>query len=388
MKDVLILGGGFAGIQAAIELQKSKKFRVTLVSDRDYLYIYPISIWVPVHKIGFNDVKVRLSDIAQAYPFQVIVDSVTEIHAAEKEVVCNGRRLNYDYLIVAFGADKMKHKGIGNTLSICGKPEVSVEIRTAIDKLVAQGSGNIAVGFGGNPKDTSAVRGGPAFELLFNIHNMLTRKKIRNNFSLTFFAPMEKPGARMGENSMSMVDSMFAKYGIQKRYGKKISEFEKDAVVFEDGSKLPSDLILFIPASAGHSVLEASDLPLSEAGFIKIDDYCKVEGFPDVYAIGDIAALKGPDWKAKQGHIAEEMGRNAAFNIIRTEEGSSERKGYVESLNILCIMDTGNGAAFVFRNNRKAIAIPMPFLGHWMKRSWGVYAKLTKKGLFPRLPGL
>ena len=48
MKQVLILGGGFAGIQTAIELQKSRKFKVTLVSDRDFLYIYPISIWVPV----------------------------------------------------------------------------------------------------------------------------------------------------------------------------------------------------------------------------------------------------------------------------------------------------------------------------------------------------
>ena len=57
MKNVLILGGGFAGIQTAIELQKSKKFEVTLVSDRDFLYIYPISIWIPVRHVEFEDVK-------------------------------------------------------------------------------------------------------------------------------------------------------------------------------------------------------------------------------------------------------------------------------------------------------------------------------------------
>ena len=39
MKKVLILGGGFAGIQTAIELQKKNKFEVTLISERDYLYI-------------------------------------------------------------------------------------------------------------------------------------------------------------------------------------------------------------------------------------------------------------------------------------------------------------------------------------------------------------
>jgi sulfide:quinone oxidoreductase len=49
MKKVLILGGGFAGLQAAIELQKSNNQDISLVSDRDYLCIYPISTWMPVN---------------------------------------------------------------------------------------------------------------------------------------------------------------------------------------------------------------------------------------------------------------------------------------------------------------------------------------------------
>ena len=48
-KKVLVLGGGFAGLEAAIFLRK-EEYDVTLVSERDYFYIYPTSIWVPVHK--------------------------------------------------------------------------------------------------------------------------------------------------------------------------------------------------------------------------------------------------------------------------------------------------------------------------------------------------
>lgn len=380
-KSVLILGGGFAGIQTAIQLQKSGKFKVTLVSDRDYLYLFPISIWVPVHIKEFNDVKVPLANIQKKYPFEVIIDSVKEIHAASHEVICTKQTLNYDYLVVAFGADKMKHKGIENTLSICGKPEVSVSIRDGIDALIAKGSGKIAIGFGGNPKDKSAVRGGPAFELIFNIHNMLKKKKIRQNFDLTFFAPMAEPGAKMGTGSLAMLDKMFDKYTIGKRFGKKITEFEPSAVVFEDGSKLEADLTLFIPASAGHHVLQTSDLPVTEAGFIQIDTSCQVRGMKNVYAIGDISAMEGPEWIAKQGHVAELMGRVAAHNIISTETGTGTKKHYHESPNILCVMDTGNGAAFVFRNTTKSFIIPMPFLGHWMKRGWGTYSKITKVGI-------
>jgi len=388
MKKVLILGGGFAGIQTAIQLQKSGKFNVTLVSDRDYLYLFPISIWVPVRQIDFENVKVPLAKIQKKYLFEVIIDSVKEIHAKDHQVVCENQTLSFDYLVVAFGAEKMKHKGIENTLSICGKPEVSLSIRDGIDALIKKGNGKIAIGFGGNPKDKSAMRGGPAFELAFNIHNLLKKKKIRQNYELTFFAPMEEPGAKMGKSSLAMLDKMLAQYKIGKRFGKKITEFEPSAVVFEDGSKLEADLTLFIPASAGHQVLKSSDLPLSDAGFIQIDNYCQVRELPDVYAIGDISAMEGPEWIAKQGHVAELMGRNTAHNILSKEKGTTDFKGYQEELNILCVMDTGNGAAFIFRNSKRSFIIPMPIVGHWMKKGWGIYSKLTKLGKFPRVPGM
>jgi sulfide:quinone oxidoreductase len=388
MKKVLILGGGFAGLQTAVELQKKKIFEITLVSERDYLYLYPISIWIPVHIKEFEDVKVQLSGIQKKYPFNVVIDKVTEIHASENIVVCENNTFTYDYLVVAFGAEKMQHKGMSNTLSICSKPEMSVDIRNRIDELVGKKSGKIAIGFGGNPNDKSAVRGGPAFELVFNIHNYLKSKKLRQNFELTFFAPMDEPGARMGKGALGMIDKLFAGYNIKKQFGLKIKEFLPDGIIFEDDSKLDSDLTMFIAAGKGPAALAKSDLPLSEAGFIKINNFCEVPGVRNVYAIGDIAAIEGPDWIAKQGHLAELMGRNAAYNIIENESGSSGKRGYQEHLSILCVMDTGNGAAFVLRNGKRAFMIPMPVIGHWMKKGWGVYSKLTKLGKFPRLPGL
>jgi len=159
-------------------------------------------------------------------------------------------------------------------------------------------------------------------------------------------------------------------------------------VTFEDDSTLPSDLILFIPATAGHSALKNFNLPLNDAGFVRIDNTCKVQDCGNIYAIGDCAAIEGPGWIAKQGHIAELMGRVAAFNITAHASGRSERKTYQEHLNILCVMDTGNGAAFVYRNDKRAFAIPMPYIGHLLKKGWGWYAKMKALGYIPRLPGL
>ena len=392
MKKVLILGGGFAGVDAAGYLRKAN-YDVTLVSDRDYFYIYPTSIWVPTREVGFSDVCVDLKELQKAHGFNLIVDGVSKIEAKENRVTLHSGKVldDYDYLIVALGAHKMKHPGIENTLSICAAPEQSIAIADALDKLVAKGSGKIAFGFGGNPKDTSAVRGGPGFELMFNVHNMLKKKGIRQNFELNFFAPMPQPGARMGTQALSMMDKMFAKQELNKHFGKKIKRFEEDGVVFEDESKLESDFTMFIPAGAGHEVIINSDLPTNEAGFVSINDYCEVtiDGeISNVYAIGDTAALEGPDWRAKQGHVAEVMAKNSAFNIQERDKNSATRKGYQEHLNILCVMDTGDGAGFVYRDDKKAFMIPMPILGHMMKKGWGWYCRNSKLGKIPRIPGM
>ena len=385
MKKVLILGGGFAGVETAIKLQKSKLFEVTLISDRDFLYVYPVTIWLPVRAIDYDNVKIPLADIQRKHRFNLIIDQVTAIKAAENKVFLQNQTLDYDYLVVAFGAGKVQVQGVENTTTICGRPDQAIELRDKLDALVAKGSGKIAIGFGGNPKDKSAVRGGPGFELIFNIHHYLKKKGLRDKFELTMFAPMAEPGSRMGKGAMKAVYSMFGSQKILSRFGKKITSFLPDGILFEDGSRLESDLTMFIAAGAGAPVLKNTDLPLSEAGFVKINNHNQVEEYPNVFAVGDAAAYEGPEWTAKQGHIAEIMGANAAYNIIQIENRSSKRKGYQEHLSILCVMDMGNGAAFVYRDSKREFMIPMPVFGHWMKRAWGVYTRWTKLGLIPKI---
>jgi len=387
MKKVLVLGGGFAGVEAAIFLRKAG-IDTTLISNRDYFYIYPTSIWIPTGEAEFDDIAVPLEDISKVHGFELIIDEVQEINAKEKKVVCKNNTYESEYLVVAIGSGKMQHEGSENFLSICGKPEESLEIKAKIDELIAKGSGKIAMGFGGNPKDPSNVRGGPAFEVIFNVHNQLKKLKIRDNFELTFFAPMAQPGARMGEQALKMMDMFFSRLNIKTHFGKKIKKFESDGIVFEDDSKLESDFTMFIPAGNGHDVFKNSDLPLNEAGLVKVNDYCEVEGFEGVYAVGDSVALEGPDWRAKQGHIAEVMARNTAHNIEQELKGGSDKKGYKDHLNILCVMDSGDGAAFVYRDNKGGKMIPMPIIGHWLKKGWGWYCRNSKLGKIPRIPGM
>jgi sulfide:quinone oxidoreductase len=387
-RRALVVGGGFAGVEAATDLARDGGFEVTLVSDRDFLWLYPTSIWIPTREMAFEGAQVSLAEIAGKHGFELVIDSVQAVRSADNRVIGAAAEYEYDYLVLAMGAAKLRPAGVEHTLSICGAPEVSLEIRDRLDALIERGSGHIAVGFGGNPKDPSGVRGGPAFELLFNIHDLLRKKKLRDRFRLTFFAPMAQPGARMGDRALDMMDVMFERSQLQRRTGTKIAGFDKQGVTFWNDTRIDADLVLFIPGVTGHPVMADSDLPLNEAGFVRIDDHCLVEGTDNVYAAGDVAALEGPDWRAKQGHTAEVMARNAAHNIAAHAAGKPDRKGYQAHLSILCVMDTGNGAAFVYRGRKHQLMLPLPIVGHWMKKGWGTYARLTKRGVIPHLPGI
>jgi sulfide:quinone oxidoreductase len=389
MKHIVVLGGGFAGLEAAIKLRKYK-YKVTLISDRPFMFIYPISIWIPVGKKKYEDVQMDLSVLSRKHGFDLKLARAERIDSPNNKVILSDGEIGYDYLVVALGMGKLTAPGIEHTHSICGHPEESEIIASRLQELVAKGSGSISVGFGGNPKDptATAVRGGPAFELLFNISHYLKRKGVQDNFSLNFFAPMKEPGKRMGDKPFKKLDIFFKHYKVNTFVGKKIKVFEKDAVVFEDDSRLDSDLIIFIAAGQGHEIVTKSNLPVNEAGFIKINELCRVQSHRNIYAIGDIAAITGPTWAAKQGHIAEVMADTAAFNIHNDIQYKGKRKSYWEHLNIICVMDSGDGAAIIKRTRKKEFILPLPILGHLMKKAWGFYYKNTKLKRIPRFPGM
>ncbi len=390
MKKVLVLGGGIGGIEAAISLKK-EGFDVELVSDRDFVYIYPISIWIPTGETTLSDVSLPIREVAAAHKFRFTKDRVVSISATENKVVLEnyGEKTDFDYLVLALGQSKLKHKGIEHTLSVCGSPDEMLKIKKRLEELIERGYGRLAFGFGGNPKAPESVRGGPVFEVMFNIHNYLTKIGLRANFDITFFAPMPKPGARLGETALKMMDTMFKRMNIERITGKKIKEFVEDGVILEDDTKIKSDLTVFTPAGDGLPVIKESDLPKNEAGFVLIEDSCQVKGTENIYAIGDVATIEGPDWRAKQGHLAEVMARITANNIA-VKEGLKEGRveSYKPHINIMCLMDTGNGGALAYRTDTRALLIPLPVVGHWMKKAWGIYYKLSKLGKIPRLPGM
>ncbi len=100
-KKILILVC-FCWFRAAIFLRKNN-YDVTLISDRDFFYIYPTSIWIPTGEATMEDVSIPLQDLANAHKFELIVDKVESINAQEKIVKTANDEFKAEYLIVAIG---------------------------------------------------------------------------------------------------------------------------------------------------------------------------------------------------------------------------------------------------------------------------------------------
>ena len=385
--SAMILGGGFAGLEAAIQLREAG-LDVTLVSSRPHLFVYPTSIWVATGERRLDQVRLDLRDVARRHGFQLVVGTVSAISGARRAATVDGEERTADHLVVAIGADRLRPPGYEHVFTLGGDPENVVRLRDALDALLAKGEGRVAIGFGGNPIDPSAVRGGPAFELMFNVETLLRRRGLRDRFQLTFFAPMASPGERMGRKAAAAIRGMLERLGVAARFGTKIAGFDAGGVRFEGGERLDAELVVFLPAGNGHPLVKASDLPRNDAGFALIDEGCAVPGLDGVWAVGDAAALQGPDWRAKQGHLAEVMARVAAANIAAQVAGRPERESYLPHVGITCLLDMGNGAAYVHRDAQRERMIPLPVVGHWLKKGWGTYFALSKQRRVPRLPGL
>ena len=82
------------------------------------------------------------------------------------------------------------------------------------------------------------------------------------------------------------------------------------------------------------------------------------------------------------------MGKQAAYNIIMSETGSSDRKSYKDHINILCIMDTGNGAAFVFRNGKTGFFDSDAMVRTFGKTGLGAICSADKKRYYSKISGI
>jgi sulfide:quinone oxidoreductase len=364
MKKVCIVGSGFAALTAIKTLRKSNRdIDITVVSPKKKFHYLPGSIWIPCDLRKPDDLTIDLSNFFARMQVNHVAAFATGLKDEGRTLVTSEGEISNDALIICSGGQFIKKlPGIDNAITPCEGLDATVKIR---DRLKEMDGGTIAFGFSGNPKEPSAMRGGPMFEFLFGIDSQLRKEKRRDKFNLIFFTPAENPGQRLGPKAVSGLLNEMNKRGIETHLGYKMKEFTSDKVITE-GGEFNADLILFMPGMTGNSWFNNTDLPRSEGGMIRADRHCKVEGMELVYVAGDSGSFPGPDWSPKQAHMADLQAEAAAKNVLDELNGKSAEHTF--KIELLCIVDSQTSGMLVARTEKLNIVLPKMKVFHWLKR--------------------
>lgn len=362
--DITVIGSGFAALTAVRELRKrDKNSRISVISARPEFVYLPSLIWIPSGIRQREDLCIPLNKFFARLNVKHIAAEVTGLKDGGRIVETSTGEVKNDGLIIASGGRFIKKlPGIEHAITPCEGISAAEQIR---DRLQKMEGGTIAIGFGGNPKEPSAMRGGPMFEFLFGIDTLLRKQGQRDRFKLIFFNPAPEPGKRLGPKAVKGLLTDMQRRGIETHLGHKMKGFESNKVITE-GGEFAADLILFMPGMTGNQWFDNSELPRSEGGLVKADQYCRVPGFTCTYVAGDSGSFPGPAWLPKQAHMADLQARAAAANLLNELAGKEPDASF--KVELMCIVDSVNRGMLIVRTPKYNLMLPPNRIAHWLKR--------------------
>ncbi|MCP3870422.1 MAG: FAD-dependent oxidoreductase [Gammaproteobacteria bacterium] len=364
MKRVTIVGAGFAALTAVQKLRAADSLmEITLVAPKPVFSYLPGTIWIPSGLRQPEDLQIPLENFFHRMKVNYHKGSATGLKDGGRTLITDRGEIPNDGLLIGSGGCYIKKlPGIEHVLVPCDGVPAAVKIR---DRLKRLESGTIAIGFSGNPKEPSAMRGGPMFEYLFGIDQQLRLDGRRDRIKLVFFNPAPAPGNRLGPKAVAGLMQEMKKRNIETHLGHKLKGFTEKSVITE-GGEFDAHLILFMPGITGSPWFDDTDLPRSEGGLVKADALCRVEGLEKVYVAGDSGSFPGPDWMPKQAHMADLQAKAAAENLVAELNGQEPSKTF--KVELICIVDSQTSGSLVARTAKHNIVLPQMKAFHWIKR--------------------
>ncbi len=385
--NVLVLGGNFGGLTAALAVQHELDgdVEVRVVSASDQFLFNPSLIWLPFGKRKAADITFPLTPTFEAHGIDFVHGEATNLDFANKKVTTSAGTYGYDYLVIATGYrnDYDVVPGLGPGGNAYGITTLEDAIRAGEGwQRFLKAPGDVVVG---------ATQGagcfGAAYEYLFNLSHQLRKAGIKKQVKLSFVSP--EPflghfgigGLPHGESLLGM---FLKKEGIEAHMDVGVARVEEGRVVLADDRSIPFSYAMFVPPFLGQEVVRSATEIADAKGYVKVRDTYQSEPYDEVYAVGIAAAVPVP-WQTstplgipKTGFPTERMAHVAAKNIaaqIRGEQPQAHEE--FGDIPAVCVMDAGNNGVIMLDDKmlpprKHGLLIPGP-QAHAMKLAFEKY---------------
>lgn len=316
---VVVLGAGFAGLELATTLSEEFGDDIDVVLiDRSEGFVFGFSkLDVMFGRTDAAHVRHPYSDLDLPGVRFVSAD-VTAIDAAARRVETTVGPFEADHLVIALGADYAPERTVG--LIEEGHDFYSESGAFALQRTLAEfAGGDVVIGITAGPFKCPPA---PS-ETALLLDALLRERGVREASTISLVMPFPRPIPPSPDASAAILEA-FDRRGISWHPETNVRRLENGVAHLGDGSELPFDLYLGVPIHRVPAVVEQSGLTVD--GWIPVDPKTLETPWPDVYAVGDCAAVGTP----RAGVFAERQGATAARRIasrIRAEETEAAYDG-------------------------------------------------------------
>ncbi|HEX9125670.1 MAG TPA: NAD(P)/FAD-dependent oxidoreductase [Methylomirabilota bacterium] len=336
LPHVVIVGGGFGGLYAALVLA-DKPVRVTLLDRRNHHLFQPLLYQVAAAALNPSDIATPLRSILRkAANITVLLAEVERVDLAGRRLVLDRGEMGYDALILAAGAS---HSYFGHDEWEIFAPglktlEDALEIRRRV-LLAYEAAEREHDGAEQQALLTSVViGGGPTGVELAGALGEISRQTIARDFRL--IDPTEariillEGGPRILQSfpeslSGKAVDAL-TRLGVEVRTGAVVTRVTPDAV-WLGGEQIRARTVLWAAGVAAAPLARTLGASLGRAGHVLVEPDLSIAGHPEVFAIGDMCAFLHQTGAPLPGvaPVAIQQGRAAADNVLRRLHGLPTR---------------------------------------------------------------